>query len=560
MLDKIANRYQIKRLLGQGGMADVYLAYDEIMNREVAIKVLRQKFADDPQALVRFIREASAVRKLSHPNVVEIYDVGESGDLHYLVMEYIPGMTLKELIAKSGKMSATKAIGMMKELTSAVAEAHKNNIIHRDIKPQNVLIHKNGQLKITDFGIAVAANSMQVTANNAIMGSSHYLAPESAAGLVPDFRVDIYALGIVFFELLCGSVPFTGTSPAAIALKHMQDPLPSILPYNHTVTQAIENVVIKATAKNPDERYQSAQALLDALDHCQDPDLKNVKKLELATPSLELPSKNDPFPTTSDIAPDTFTNSQRPLSHVKRTKLFSWQVLALTGVIALLVCVFCGLMLASSGIMAVDGWFGWQQVPNVAGMSQEDAINELVDSGIPRDHIEIREEALDQYEPGIAASTSVAPGRFLSGSDTLVLTVSKGPTFLIGDYTGQYLTDVQQLFMENGLSIWINTTTQGTVDRAPGVILEQHGLTAGTRIDPKDQRTIEFVVSAYPNLVIDEAYIGMDVNLAKQDLNDKGMAVITKDVYGTDTVQEIDPPVGTNYTQEGSDSVITLYH
>lgn len=560
MLDKIANRYQIKRLLGQGGMADVYLAYDEIMNREVAIKVLRQKFADDPQALVRFIREASAVRKLSHPNVVEIYDVGESGDLHYLVMEYIPGMTLKELIAKSGKMSATKAIGMMKELTSAVAEAHKNNIIHRDIKPQNVLIHKNGQLKITDFGIAVAANSMQVTANNAIMGSSHYLAPESAAGLVPDFRVDIYALGIVFFELLCGSVPFTGTSPAAIALKHMQDPLPSILPYNDTVTQAIENVVIKATAKNPDERYQSAQALLDALDHCQDPDLKNVKKLELATPSLELPSKNDPFPTTSDIAPDTFTNSQRPLSHVKRTKLFSWQVLALTGVIALLVCVFCGLMLASSGIMAVDGWFGWQQVPNVAGMSQEDAINELVDSGIPRDHIEIREEALDQYEPGIAASTSVAPGRFLSGSDTLVLTVSKGPTFLIGDYTGQYLTDVQQLFMENGLSIWINTTTQGTVDRAPGVILEQHGLTAGTRIDPKDQRTIEFVVSAYPNLVIDEAYIGMDVNQAKEDLNDKGMAVITKDVYGTDTVQEIDPPVGTNYTQEGSDSVITLYH
>ena len=278
MLDTIANRYHIKSLIGQGGMADVYLAYDEIMNRPVAIKILRPKVADDSQAVVRFIREASAVRKLSHPNVVEVYDVGECGNLHYLVMEYIPGITLKELIAKSGKMSAPKAILMMKELTSAVAAAHKNNIIHRDIKPQNVLIHKNGQLKITDFGIAIAADSMDMTANQAIMGSSHYLAPESAAGLAPDYRVDIYALGIVFFELLCGSVPFTGTSPAAIALKHMQDPLPSILPYNETVTQAIENVVIKATAKNPDERYQSAQELLDALETCQNPEFKNVKK------------------------------------------------------------------------------------------------------------------------------------------------------------------------------------------------------------------------------------------------------------------------------------------
>lgn len=148
MLDTIANRYHIKSLIGQGGMADVYLAYDEIMNRPVAIKILRPKVADDSQAVVRFIREASAVRKLSHPNVVEVYDVGECGNLHYLVMEYIPGITLKELIAKSGKMSAPKAILMMKELTSAVAAAHKNNIIHRDIKPQNVLIHKNGQLKI----------------------------------------------------------------------------------------------------------------------------------------------------------------------------------------------------------------------------------------------------------------------------------------------------------------------------------------------------------------------------------------------------------------------------
>ncbi|WP_317300989.1 Stk1 family PASTA domain-containing Ser/Thr kinase [Allobaculum stercoricanis] len=557
MLDTIANRYHIKSLIGQGGMADVYLAYDEIMNRPVAIKILRPKVADDSQAVVRFIREASAVRKLSHPNVVEVYDVGECGNLHYLVMEYIPGITLKELIAKSGKMSAPKAILMMKELTSAVAAAHKNNIIHRDIKPQNVLIHKNGQLKITDFGIAIAADSMDMTANQAIMGSSHYLAPESAVGLAPDYRVDIYALGIVFFELLCGSVPFTGTSPAAIALKHMQDPLPSILPYNETVTQAIENVVIKATAKNPDERYQSAQELLDALETCQNPEFKNVKKLELKTPSLELPAKDESVVTTSDI---TQTSTQRPLSHVSKEKTPTWPITALTGLIGILVCAFSGLMLISSGVVAIDGWFGWQQVPNVAGLSQEDALNKLTESGILANQIEIQEVAVDQYEPGIASGTDIPAGHFVSNEDKISLYIAKGPTFLVGDYTGQYLEDVQKIFTDNNLSIWITTTTKETVDRAPGVILEQHGLLAGTRIDPKDQANIEFVVSAYPTIMISDRYIGMDVDQAKQELNDLGMAVITKNIQGSKTVQSIDPPVGTNYTQEGSDSVITLYH
>lgn len=557
MLDKIANRYQIKSLIGQGGMADVYLAYDEIMNRPVAIKVLRQKVAEDSQAVVRFIREASAARKLSHPNVVEVYDVGECGHLHYLVMEYVPGITLKELIAKSGKMSAPKAILMMKELTSAVAEAHKNNIIHRDIKPQNVLIHKNGQLKIADFGIAIAADSMEMTTNQAIMGSSHYLAPESAAGLAPDYRVDIYALGIVFFELLCGSVPFTGTSPAAIALKHMQDPLPSILPYNETVTQAIENVVIKATAKNPDERYQSAQELLDALDTCQNPEFKNVKKLELKTSSLQLPAKDESIVTTSDI---TQTSTHRPLSHVNKSKVPTWPITALTGLIGLLVCAFSGLMLISSGVVAIDGWFGWQQVPNVAGLSQDDALAKLTDSGILASQIEIQEVAVDQYEPGISSGTDIPAGQFLKNTDKISLYIAKGPTFLVGDYTGQYLDDVQKIFTDNNLSIWITTTTKGTVDRAPGVILEQHGLMPGDRIDPKEQANIEFVVSAYPTVLISDRYIGMDVDQAKKELNDLGMAVITKNIEGLDTVQSIDPPVGTNYTQEGSDSVITLYH
>lgn len=556
MQDKIANRYVIKKMIGQGGMADVYLAYDEILGRDVAVKVLRTRLANDSQTLVRFIREASAARKLSHPNVVEIYDVGECGDINYIVMEYVEGMTLKELISHTGPLSASQAIGIMKKLTAAVMEAHANNIIHRDIKPQNVLVSKDGQIKIADFGIALAADSVALTRNNAVMGSSHYLAPESAAGLIPDFRIDIYSLGIVFFELLCGSVPFTGQSPAQIALKHMQDPLPSIQPYNRTVTQGIENVVIKAAAKNPAERYQSAAELMEALDHCQDPDKRNEPPLVLATQSLQLPQKDTPFVTELDLTPAT----QKPISHIETPKKYSWRLAAVSVGIAVMACSLIALMLISSGIMPVNGWFGWHKIPQVEGLLQDQAIARLEEAGVSSAQIEVEQVASDQYDPGYVTGTSVSSGRYIKDSTPLVVKVSKGPTFLVGDYTGLFLSDVEEQFAQNGVVLQIETTLQQSADRQPGVILAQSGLKPGDRIDPTGNEKIEFTISTYPTLRIDESYLGMDVDQAKEELNDKGMAVITKNIMGTDTVQDIDPPVGTEYTQEGSDSVITLYH
>ncbi|MBF0578351.1 Stk1 family PASTA domain-containing Ser/Thr kinase [Erysipelotrichaceae bacterium RD49] len=557
MQDKIANRYAIKRLIGQGGMADVYLAYDEIMGRDVAIKVLRTKLANDQQTLVRFIREASAARKLSHPNVVEIYDVGESGDLHYIVMEYINGMTLKELISRTGPVPAAQAVEIMKKLTSAVIEAHSRNIIHRDIKPQNVLVSKTGDLKIADFGIALAADSITLTRNNAVMGSSHYLAPESAAGLIPDFRVDIYSLGIVFFELLTGSVPFTGPNPAAIALKHMQDPLPRISPYNKTVSHAVENVVIKAAAKNPAERYQSAAELLEAIEHCMDPDKQDVPLLELETKSLQLPTKNDGYITEMDLTP----TNQKPLSHVDIVHhQFPLKLVIASSLIAILACGVAGYLLISTGITPIDGWFGWHQVPETEGLHTMEAIDKLNHAGIPADMIEVQEVANDQYDPGLATSTSVPAGSYIKEGNSLVLKVSKGPTFLVGDYSGQYLDDVKQLFANEGVNVQVEVLEQGNANINPGVILSQSGLEPGQRIDPDSQQTIHFVVSTYPTMTIDESYIGMDVEQAKEDLNQKGMAVNTKEIYGSDTVVDIDPPVGTLYTQEGSDSVITLYY
>ncbi len=555
MPDKIKNRYVLKRLIGQGGMADVYLAWDEILGREVAIKILRDNLAQDPQTLVRFLREASAQRKLKHPNVVEIYDIGESENLHYLVMEYIPGQTLKELIAQSGPMEAKRAVRYMKELTSAIACAHAHQLIHRDIKPQNVLIAKDGTLKLSDFGIAVSVDGKHSQKPGAVMGSSHYLAPESATGRAPDYRVDVYALGIVFFELLCGSVPFTGTTPASIALKHMKDPLPPIAPYNDTVTQGIENIVIRATAKNPDERYQSADELLHALDHAFDQKMRNAKPLVLKTQSLDLPQKGH----EPDGAIEMTTNL-RPLSHIEQPRRYSARIVSLSAVLAVLACGLVAFSMMSLGVLPVSGWFGWVKVPNVAGMSEQVAIETLQEAGVKPDQIQIEQIASDGTDPGDVASTSVQAGQFLKGGSPLVVRVSKGPTFLITDYTGQYLDDVRNTFAQNHVLLKTDISYKGIANTNPGIVLEQSGIDPGTRIDPDSTDTIHFIVSTYPSLTIDPSFIGMDVNELKESLNAQGIAVDLRAESGGTTVTAIDPPVGSTYTQEGSDSVVTLYY
>ena len=268
----LAGRYKIVKSLGEGGMADVYLAIDTIINREVAIKILRGELGNDPVTLLRFQREANAASKLNHPNVVQVYDVGTSEDRHFIVMEYIRGKTLKQLIQLRGALHKEEAVSIMKQLLSAVAEAHRHNIIHRDIKPQNVLVKDDGTVKITDFGIALAHNAVQLTQSDSVLGSAHYLAPETTRGEAATNQCDIYSLGIVFYELLCGSVPFTGDNPVQIAMKHLSEEIPSIREFNPSLPQSIENIIIKATAKNKAYRYQSVEEMLHDVETCLDED------------------------------------------------------------------------------------------------------------------------------------------------------------------------------------------------------------------------------------------------------------------------------------------------
>ena len=267
---KINDRYEIIRSIGEGGMANVYLGYDTILDRNVAIKVLRGDLSNDEKFVRRFQREALSASSLAHPNIVEMYDVGEDEGLYYIVMEYIEGKTLKQLLKKRGTLTLSEAIDIMLQLTEGMAHAHDSYIIHRDLKPQNIMIKDDGQIKITDFGIAMALNATQLTQTNSVMGSVHYLPPEQASGKGSTIKSDIYSMGIIFYELLSGSLPFRGDNAVEIALKHMRDPLPSLRDSNSAIPQSIENIIIRSTAKNPKNRYDDVrsmhQDLLTALD------------------------------------------------------------------------------------------------------------------------------------------------------------------------------------------------------------------------------------------------------------------------------------------------------
>ena len=275
---KINDRYQIIKTLGEGGMANVYLAHDTILDRNVAVKVLRGDLASDEKFVRRFQREALSASSLSHPNIVEMYDVGEDDGQYYIVMEYVDGKTLKQVLKARGKLSVPEVVDIMLQLTDGMAHAHDSYIIHRDIKPQNIMILSNGMIKITDFGVATALNSTQLTQTNSVMGTVHYLPPEQAQGKGSTIKSDIYSMGIMMYELLTGLVPYKGDNAVEIALKHLKEPLPSVRKKVSTIPQSIENVIIKATAKNPKNRYTDAREMHQDLKTALDDSRKNEER------------------------------------------------------------------------------------------------------------------------------------------------------------------------------------------------------------------------------------------------------------------------------------------
>lgn len=550
----VANRYEVVQHIGQGGMADVFLAIDTILNRHVAIKILRSDQSTDAISILRFEREAQAATTLAHPNIVEIYDVGEYKNHHYIVMEYVAGKTLKKVIRDRAPLLNLEAVDTMKQLTSAVAEAHKRGIIHRDIKPQNVIVKSDGSLKILDFGIATAKGSAQLTQANNVMGSVHYLAPELAKGEPASPQSDIYALGIVFYEMLTGDVPFKADQAVQIALQHMREPMPSVRKANPNVPQSVENIIIRATAKNPRLRYQSCDEMLKDLEKCMLPEHQNDKPLSLNDPIDKTPTKQEKEDTKVGVTRST------SLSRVanKRTKIYITAILVLFAMFA----VIAGLFLA--GILPPKSRN--VTVPNVSNMDIAQATSALENEDLEVDTDNITYQLSKDSIEGVVIGTEPASSSEVERHSKVKLIVSSGVGEEMPNYVGKNIDDVKASLPS---SIHLIEKEEQS-DKKPGTIIRQEGVAAGDLYDTAGETDVTLYYVPYVKVTIPVDIIGKPIEEATSQLEAMGVTVVRAhrdtsalsqseiDKIKVGTVIETMPAAGSEYTQK-KDSYVTLY-
>lgn len=532
----IAERYELLELIGQGGMADVYLAQDIILNRTIAIKILRTSLAKDPIYVTRFQREASAAAALSHKNIVEIYDVGEDDDKYYIVMEYVPGMTLKELILKRGAVHVVEAIDIMKQVISGIAKAHQLGIIHRDLKPQNILVTDSGVAKIADFGIASMQSLAQVTQTDVIMGSLHYLAPELARGEKATAQSDVYALGIVFYELLRGEVPFNGESPVNIALKHMQEDLPSLLAFNPSIPQSVENIIIKATAKNLNDRYKSSMEMLDDIKTCME--RKNEEKLVFsydqdADPTIVIDPRSS-F-TSGNTAPLEQQEEKKVEPAVKKEGFFAKFVDKFKGLdtkAKVAIGVVTALVIAGIAFAIYLGIKpNTSLMPDLTDKTVEQAQKILKEYEVTISD-EIEEELTDDVDEGLIIETDPKAGTTIKEGDVVTIKISKGKYIIVEDYTGKKQADVVKALEKLGYEVEIEEEISS---KSKGTVINQ-SIKKGTKVDPTEEnRTIILTVSKGDYVVLSN-YVGMDQNKAKEALEKLGFKVKIEEVSSEQAV------------------------
>ena len=428
---KINDRYQIIKSIGEGGMANVYLAYDTILDRNVAVKVLRGDLATDEKFVRRFQREALSASSLSHPNIVEVYDVGEDNGQYYIVMEYIEGCQLKQLLKKRGRLTLSEVIDIMLQITDGLSVAHDAYIIHRDIKPQNIMILDSGLVKITDFGIAMAMNSTQLTQTNSVMGSVHYLPPEQANGKGSTLQSDIYSMGILMYELLTGELPYKGDNAVEIALKHLKEKIPSIRDKYPEIPQSVENIIIKATAKNPKNRYADARSMNEDLRTCLDDSRVNEPKIVLPYPEFD----EDRKPKNATKATNKTDGIVKEIKseEVENTKKDN-------KILITLFAVFTGIVLVITSIIVLLPVITNQQeikVPDVAGLDISDAINTLQNEGF-KIADQQKEQASDEVPVGKVVKTNPVAGVKKTKGSEITLYISTGNEgFTMEDFTGK---------------------------------------------------------------------------------------------------------------------------
>ena len=456
---KINDRYEIVRTIGEGGMANVYLGYDTILDRNVAIKVLRGDLSNDEKFVRRFQREALSASSLSHPNIVEMYDVGEDNGLYYIVMEYVEGKTLKQLLKKRGSLTLSEAIDIMLQLTDGMAHAHDSYIIHRDLKPQNIMIKDDGQVKITDFGIAMALNATQLTQTNSVMGSVHYLPPEQAAGKGSTIKSDIYSLGILFYELLTGELPFKGDSAVEIALKQMKEPLPDLHKINNDIPQSIENIIMKATAKNPKNRYNDVKEMHNDLLTALNDDRINEEPYVYPYPEHEIDQDTKVMKALPDNQEETIAV---PITDPKDKKSKRLLIILsiIAGVIALAVIALIFVVPAIRNGQPVE-------IPDVTNMTVSEAEDTLQDLGFEIAE-EIEEESSSTVPEGRITRTDPEIGRkFKRGTEITLYRSTGAEKYELEDFVGEMDANAvkEELESKYGLNVIVTKESEERYDK-----------------------------------------------------------------------------------------------
>ncbi|EFM35097.1 kinase domain protein [Streptococcus sp. oral taxon 071 str. 73H25AP] len=516
-----AGRYRIVKQIGRGGMADVYLAKDLILDgEEVAVKVLRTNYQTDPIAVARFQREARAMADLDHPHIVRITDIGEEDGQQYLAMEYVAGLDLKRYIKEHYPLSNEEAVRIMGQILLAMRLAHARGIVHRDLKPQNILLTPDGTAKVTDFGIAVAFAETSLTQTNSMLGSVHYLSPEQARGSKATFQSDIYAMGIIFYEMLTGHIPYDGDSAVTIALQHFQKPLPSVIAENPSVPQALENVVIKATAKKLSDRYQSVSEMYMDLstslsynrrnepklvfDDASKADTKTLPKVPQSTlTSIPKAPAQEERPQSKKLTPE-----QAPTQKPTKKRKFKARYMILLASLLLVAASLVWILSRTPATIAI---------PDVAGQTVAEAKEALKKSKFEAG--EEKSEASDTVAEGRVIRTDPEAGSSRKEGTKVNLIVSSGKqSFQLSNYVGRKYTDVVAELKEKKVpENLIKMEEEESSESEPGTILRQSPA-AGTTYDLSKASTITLTVAKKVTSVSMPSYIGSSLEFTKNNL------------------------------------------
>ena len=574
MIDRtLGGRYEVIQRVGGGGMALVYKARDLLLGRFVALKVLRPQFAHDEEFVRRFRREARSAASLSHPNIVGIYDVGQDGDDHYIVMEYVEGHTLNELIRERAPFQPEEAVHIAVQICEALEHAHQNQIIHRDIKPHNILIGKNGRVKVTDFGIARAVTAATITQTGSVVGSVHYFSPEHAKGVATGEKSDIYSLGIVLYQMVTGRLPFLGESPISVALKHLQEPFEAPRRVNPHIPQSLENVIVRAMRKDPRERYQSAREMREDLETCLraerlheaplqfvDEEAETTRVMPAIRPAMvavsgsgreayvpDRAARNEwseaegrerggrgerngwngpggrngrPVPLEEDPE-ESFTDEEE----VEERRRRRW---VLPTVLTVLALAMIGVL--AWGVMELRQQLTPKdiQVPDVIGKPLEEARAILTEAGLQVDE-QVDQKPSDEYEEGIVVDQS-KQGIAVKEGSLIRLTVSSGPEPVqMPDLQGMTVDEAKEVLASLGVTEDRLDLVERHANSDPGTVVE-HRPAARDLFQPKKD-TVTIHVSLGPEEVAMPSLIGSTLEEARAKIEQAGLVLPEQNIF-----------------------------